>query len=81
MDASGRLAPSIDAIDAAENGTPRSFTMPRSASAPLTAASSDFYASIQRAADVLGQESQKPIEDTPAPAVKGLRAGGRQRHR
>jgi glutathione S-transferase len=41
----------------------------------------DFYASIQRAADVLGQESQKPVEDTPAPAVKGLRAGGRQRHR
>jgi hypothetical protein len=36
----------------------------------------DFYASIQRAADVLGQESQKPVEDTPAPAVKG-----RQRHR
>ena len=36
----------------------------------------DFYASLERAADVLGQESQKPVEDTPAPAVKG-----RQRHR
>jgi hypothetical protein len=41
----------------------------------------DFYASIQRAADVLGQESQKPIEDTPAPAVKGSQVRGRQRHR
>jgi hypothetical protein len=41
----------------------------------------DFYASIQRAADVLGQESRKSVEDTPAPTVKGLRAGGRQRHR
>ncbi|SRR6266545_552432 len=41
----------------------------------------DFYASLQRAADVLGQESRKPVEDTPAPTVKGLRAGGRQRHR
>jgi hypothetical protein len=41
----------------------------------------DFYASLQRAADVLGPESRKPVEDTPAPTVKGLRAGGRQRHR
>jgi hypothetical protein len=41
----------------------------------------DFCASLQRAADVLGQESRKPVEDTPAPAVKGLRTGGRQRHR
>ena len=41
----------------------------------------DFYASLERAADVLGQESQKPVEDTPAPTVKGLRAGGRQHHR
>jgi glutathione S-transferase len=41
----------------------------------------DFYASIQRAADVLGQESQKPIEDTPAPAVKGSQVRGRKRHR
>jgi glutathione S-transferase len=41
----------------------------------------DFYASLERAADVLGQESRKSVEDTPAPTVKGLRAGGRQRHR
>jgi hypothetical protein len=41
----------------------------------------DFYASLQRAADVLGQESRKWVEDTPAPTVKALRAGGRQRHR
>jgi hypothetical protein len=41
----------------------------------------DFYTSLQRAADVLGQEGRKPVEDTPAPTVKGLRAGGRQRHR
>jgi glutathione S-transferase len=41
----------------------------------------DFYTSLQRAADVLGQESRKSVEDTPAPTVKGLRAGGRQRHR
>jgi hypothetical protein len=36
----------------------------------------DFYASLQRAADVLGQESRKSVEDTPAPTVKALRAGG-----
>jgi hypothetical protein len=41
----------------------------------------DFYTALERAADVLGQESQKPVEDTPALTVKGLRAGGRQRHR
>jgi hypothetical protein len=41
----------------------------------------DFYASLQRAANVLGQEGRKPVEDTPAPTVKGLLAGGRQRHR
>jgi hypothetical protein len=35
----------------------------------------DFYAALQRAADVLGQESRKPVEDTPAPMVRGLRAG------
>jgi glutathione S-transferase len=40
----------------------------------------DFYASIQRAADVLGQESRKSVENTPAPAVDS-RARGRQRHR
>jgi glutathione S-transferase len=41
----------------------------------------DFYAALERAADVLGQESRKSVEDTPAPTVKGLRAGGRQHHR
>jgi hypothetical protein len=35
----------------------------------------DFYASLQRAADVLGPESRQSVEDTPAPTVKGLRAG------
>jgi len=40
----------------------------------------DFYASIQRAADVLGQESRKSVENTPAPSVDS-RAQGRQRHR
>jgi hypothetical protein len=40
----------------------------------------DFYTSIQRAADVLGQESRKSVENTPAPAVDS-RARGRQRHR
>jgi hypothetical protein len=41
----------------------------------------EFYVALERAADVLGQESRKSVEDTPAPTVKGLRAGGRQRHR
>jgi hypothetical protein len=41
----------------------------------------EVYAALERAADVLGQESRKSVEDTPAPTVKGLRAGGRQRHR
>ncbi len=41
----------------------------------------DFCAALERAADVLGQESRESVEDTPAPTVKGLRAGGRQRHR
>jgi len=41
----------------------------------------DFYASLEHAADVLGRETQQSVENTPAPAVKGLRAGGRQRHR
>jgi hypothetical protein len=40
----------------------------------------DFYTSIQRAADVLGQESRKSVENTLAPAVDS-RARGRQRHR
>ena len=41
----------------------------------------DFYASIQRAADVLGQESRKSVQNTPAPARRGLQARDRQRHR
>jgi hypothetical protein len=41
----------------------------------------DFCASLGRAADVLGQESRKPAEDTPAPSMKGSQARGRQRHR
>jgi hypothetical protein len=40
----------------------------------------DFYASLQRATDVLGQESRKSVENAPAPAVDS-RARGRQRHR
>jgi hypothetical protein len=38
----------------------------------------EFNVALERAADVLGQESRKSVEDTPAPTVKGLRAGGRQ---
>jgi hypothetical protein len=38
----------------------------------------DFYASLERAADVLRQQSRKLVENTPAPAS---RARGRQRHR
>jgi hypothetical protein len=41
----------------------------------------DFYASLERAADVLGQKSRPSVENTPAPAVKGSQARGRQRHR
>jgi hypothetical protein len=41
----------------------------------------EFYVSLQRAADVLGQESRKSVEKTPAPAVMGSRTRGRQRHR
>jgi hypothetical protein len=41
----------------------------------------DFYAALERAADVLGQESRIPVENTPAPAVKGSQVRGRQRHR
>jgi hypothetical protein len=41
----------------------------------------DFSASLQRAADVLGHESRKSVEKTPAPAVMGSRTRGRQRHR
>jgi hypothetical protein len=38
----------------------------------------DFYTSLQRAADCLGPESRQSVEGTPAPTLKGLRAGGRR---
>jgi hypothetical protein len=41
----------------------------------------DFYASLEYAANILGQKGRRSVENTPAPAVKGLRARGRQRHR
>jgi hypothetical protein len=41
----------------------------------------DFYAALGHAADVLGQKSQIPVENTPAPAVIGSQARGRQRQR
>jgi hypothetical protein len=41
----------------------------------------DFYAALERAADVLGQKRRQPVEDTPAPTVKGSQARDRQRHR
>jgi soluble cytochrome b562 len=41
----------------------------------------DFYASLQRAADVLGQKTRQSGDNTSAPAVKGSQARGRQRHR
>ncbi len=41
----------------------------------------DFYASLEHAADVLGQQSRQSVENTPAPAVKGSQARGRQHHR
>ena len=37
----------------------------------------DFYASLEHAADVLGQKGRRPVENTPAPVVKGSQA----RHR
>jgi glutathione S-transferase len=41
----------------------------------------DFYASLERAADVLGQKTRQSGDNTPAPAVKGSQARGRQRQR
>jgi glutathione S-transferase len=38
----------------------------------------DFYASLEQAADVLGQKSRQSVENTPAPVVKGSQA--RHRH-
>ena len=31
----------------------------------------DFYASLEHAADVLGQQNRQSVENTPAPVVKG----------
>ena len=33
----------------------------------------DFYASLERAAGVLGQKGRQPVDNTPAPGEKGLR--------
>jgi glutathione S-transferase len=41
----------------------------------------DFYASLERAADVLDRKVAQPVYNTPATAVKGPQARGRQRHR
>jgi glutathione S-transferase len=41
----------------------------------------DFYAALERAADVLGQRRRQPVDNTPAPAVRGSQARGRRRHR
>ncbi len=41
----------------------------------------DFYASLQRAADVLDRKVAQPVYNTPATAVEGPQARGRQRHR
>ena len=37
----------------------------------------DLHASLEHAADVLGQKGRRPVENTPAPVVKGSQA----RHR
>ena len=41
----------------------------------------DFYAALERAADVLGQKGRRPVDNTPASAVKGSQARGRKGHR
>src|SRR2546430_13493129 len=41
----------------------------------------DFYACLERATDILGQKSRRAVDNTPASAVKGSQARGRQRHR
>ena len=41
----------------------------------------DFYASLERAAKVLRQKSRRAVNNTPAPALMGLRTRGRKRHR
>jgi len=40
----------------------------------------DFYASLERAAYVVGQKSRASVENTPVPAVKGSQAQGHQCH-
>jgi hypothetical protein len=37
----------------------------------------EFYASLEYAADVLGQIGQRSVENTPAPVVQGSQAGHR----
>jgi hypothetical protein len=41
----------------------------------------EFYAALERAADVLGQKRRQPVDNTPASAVKSSQARDRQRHR
>jgi hypothetical protein len=41
----------------------------------------DFCASLEYVANILGQKGRRSVENTPAPAVKGLRARDSQRHR
>jgi hypothetical protein len=41
----------------------------------------DFYTSLERATDILGQKRRQPVNNTPAPALMGLRTRGRKRHR
>ena len=38
----------------------------------------EFCVALERAADVLGQESRKSVENTPAPAVMGSSGAGHQ---
>jgi glutathione S-transferase len=38
----------------------------------------DVHASLEHAADVLGQKGRRPVENTPAPEVKGSQARHRQ---
>jgi hypothetical protein len=39
----------------------------------------EFYASLEHAADVLGQKSRRSVETAPAPMVKGSQAQHRHR--
>jgi hypothetical protein len=41
----------------------------------------DFYASLERGADVLRRKSRQSVQNKPASAVKGSQARGGQRHR